>query len=190
LIYRQVLRTLKQLPPHSTCCIARAGLFFVACAARTHIKRAIIFVDGQNLFYAARKAFGYTYPNVDPLKLAQALCVRNAWQLVEVRFYTGVPDREDDPIWHHFWAAKKLAMVRAGVFVYSRPLRYRNKVVKLSDGSLHSLLVGEEKGIDVRLALDIITLAHKRAYDVAFVLSQDQDLSEATGHCPRATTLD
>ncbi len=39
-----------------------------------------------------------------------------------------------------------------------------------------SLLV--EKGIDVRLALDIINLAHKRGYDVALVLSQDQDLSE------------
>ena len=27
------------------------------------IKRAVAFVDGQNLFHAAREAFGYTYPN-------------------------------------------------------------------------------------------------------------------------------
>ena len=32
--------------------------------------RAVTFVDGQNLFYAAKEAFGYTYPNYDPLKLA------------------------------------------------------------------------------------------------------------------------
>ncbi len=31
------------------------------------VKRAIAFVDGQNLFHAARKAFGYTYPNYDRL---------------------------------------------------------------------------------------------------------------------------
>jgi hypothetical protein len=48
----------------------------------------------------------------------------------------------------------------------------------LPDGTKHTLLVGEEKGIDVRIALDIISLAHSQAYDVALVFSQDQDLSE------------
>jgi hypothetical protein len=28
-------------------------------------KRVVSFIDGQNLFYAAREAFGYTYPNYD-----------------------------------------------------------------------------------------------------------------------------
>lgn len=137
-----------------------------------------MFVDGQNLFHAALKAFGHTYPNIDPGKLAATLCERCNWDLRGVRFYTGVPDIDDDPSWHHFWAAKKLSMVRTGIWVYSRPLRYRNKVITLPDGTSHSFLVGEEKGIDVRLSLDIINLAHKRAYDVACVLSQDQDLSE------------
>jgi uncharacterized LabA/DUF88 family protein len=40
------------------------------------------------------------------------------------------------------------------------------------------VLTGEEKGIDVRIALDVIAEAHRRAYDVALILSQDQDLSE------------
>ena len=35
-----------------------------------------------------------------------------------------------------------------------------------------------EKGIDVRIAIDVIRMAHKRLYDVALVFSQDQDLSE------------
>ena len=35
-----------------------------------------------------------------------------------------------------------------------------------------------EKGIDVRIAIDLITLAYRREYDVAVVFSQDQDLSE------------
>ena len=49
----------------------------------------------------------------------------------------------------------------------------------MPDGSTHAILVGEEKGIDVRLALDITRLAHKNAYDVALVFSQDQELSKA-----------
>ena len=36
------------------------------------IKRAIAFVDGQNLFYAAKEAFGYSYPNYDPDSLVSA----------------------------------------------------------------------------------------------------------------------
>ena len=48
----------------------------------------------------------------------------------------------------------------------------------LPDGTQHALLTGEEKGIDVRIALDVIALAHRREYDVALIISQDQDLSE------------
>jgi len=69
-------------------------------------------------------------------------------------------------------------MGRQGVVVYSRPLRYRNRTVSLPDGTQHSFPTEEEKGIDVRIALDVISLAHRRAYDVALVMSQDQDLSE------------
>lgn len=69
-------------------------------------------------------------------------------------------------------------MGRQGVVVYSRPLRYRNRRVSLPDGTVHTYLAGEEKGIDVRIALDVIRLAHRGDYDVALILSQDQDLSE------------
>jgi len=69
-------------------------------------------------------------------------------------------------------------MGRENVHVYTRPLRYRNKTVRLPDGTTHSFLDGDEKGIDVRLALDVIRLAHEAAYDVALLFCRDQDLSE------------
>jgi hypothetical protein len=70
-------------------------------------------------------------------------------------------------------------MGHRGVHVYSRPLRYRNKVVRLPGGHAHTILVGEEKGIDVRIAIDVIRLAARNQYDVGVIFSQDQDLSEA-----------
>ena len=142
------------------------------------IRRAVAFFDGQNLYHAAKEAFGYTYPNYDIKALAQTVCSRCGWGLVQVRFYTGVPDRSDNRMWNSFWTAKLLNMSRQGISTYSRPLRYRNKLVTLPDGTEHSVLAGEEKGIDVRIAIDVIRLAHQRQYDVALVFSQDQDLSE------------
>lgn len=141
-------------------------------------KRAVSFVDGQNLFHGAREAFGYTFPNYDVPKLSQAICQAYGWQLAQVRFYTGVPDPSDNPGWSQFWAAKGAAMGREGVVVFTRRLRYRNRTVRLPAGGTHSFLAGEEKGIDVRIALDVIRLAHLKNYDVAIIFSQDQDLSE------------
>ncbi len=142
------------------------------------VKRTVAFFDGQNLYFAAREAFGYSYPNYDPLPLARAVCARKNWHLAQARFYTGVPALTDDTFWHHFWSSKLSCLSRQGVHVYHRPLRYRNRRVKLPDGTEHTFLVGEEKGVDVRLAIDVIRLAHRGDFDVALVFSQDQDLSE------------
>lgn len=102
--------------------------------AEPAIKRAVAFVDGQNLFYAARNAFGYTFPNYDVSALATTVCQQQNWHLAQVRFYTGVPDAMDDGYWNHFWTAKLAQMGRQRVHVCSRALRYRNQTVRLPGG--------------------------------------------------------
>lgn len=144
------------------------------------VKQAIVFVDGQNLFYAAKQAFGYTYPNYDSICLAKKLCESHGWELKQTRFYTGIPNHADKPFWNYFWSAKLAVMgSRPDVHIFSRPLRYRNQTVILPDGQPNAVLVGQEKGVDVRIALDVVRLARERHYDVALILSQDQDLTEA-----------
>jgi len=142
------------------------------------IKRVVAFIDGQNLYHAARETFGYTYPNYDVAKLALAVCQTRGWTLGQVRFYTGVPDAHDNLFWNEFWAQKLATMGRQKVHTFHRPLRYRNQRVRLPDGKEHVFMAAEEKGIDVRIAIDIIRMAHHNDYDVALVFSQDQDLSE------------
>jgi uncharacterized LabA/DUF88 family protein len=142
------------------------------------IKRAVVFIDGQNLYHCVRETFGYTYPNYDVMKLSRSVCAARGWFVSEVRFYTGFPDAEDDPVWNRFWSKKLLAISRQGVRIFSRPLRYRDREIKIGDGVTITRRLGEEKGIDVRIAVDLIRLAHRQAYDVAVVFSQDQDLSE------------
>lgn len=147
-------------------------------ATEPTIKRVVAFFDGQNLFHAAKEAFGYPFPNYDPLALAEQICQKQGWQFQGARFYSGIPDRQDNAFWNHFWVAKLGAMGHRGVTVYSRSLRYRNQTVRLPDGTTQSFLVAEEKGIDVRIALDTIHLAYRNDFDVALIFSQDQDLSE------------
>ncbi len=142
------------------------------------IKRTYAFFDGQNLFYACKEAFGYKYPNYAPWLLAQAVCRRQGWQLDKIFFYTGVPSMEDNVFWNHFWTMKLAVMGTRGVNVYSRELRYRHKSFVLPDGSETKILVGQEKGIDIRIALDIIRFALDGMFDVALIFSQDEDLSE------------
>ena len=81
-------------------------------------------------------------------------------------------------MWNAFLHAKLAQMGCRGVWTYSRPLRYRSKTLTLSDGTTHQYRTGFEKGIDVRIALDVISLAVDHRLDVALIFSQDQDLSE------------
>lgn len=142
-------------------------------------KRTVVYVDGQNLFNAAKEAFGYPFPNYGIRDLGMAICGAQGWSLTGIKFYTGIPDPGIDPKRHHFWAAKLAVMGTRGIRTFSRPLRYSNELVTLPNGTMTTTMVGREKGIDIRLALDVVRGALNRRYDVALILSQDQDLSEA-----------
>lgn len=144
------------------------------------VKRVVTFFDGQNLFYAAKYAFGYNWPNYDPQRLAASVCKSHGWQLAETRFYTGLPSPQDDPFWNHFWTAKLAQMGRFGIKTFSRHLKYRNQTVQLPGGGTTTVLVGSEKGIDIRLALDVVAAIRDNRCDVALIFSQDQDLSEVS----------
>jgi len=168
--------------------------------------RAIAFVDGQNLFHAAYEAFGYDYPNYHPLALADRISAERGWRCLQVRFYTGVPKLQDNPFWHNFWAAKKRFLSRdKRVYVFTRDTHYREKLISFTEDAGRLFLpdglpldkktelylpsgkvipgefwvrTGEEKGIDVRIAVDMIRLTHRGEFDVGIIFSQDQDLSE------------
>ena len=149
----------------------------VAVAVEPATKYAMAFFDGQNLYRHAKAAFGHHHPNFDPVKLHSAVCAEKRWKPNLVRFYTGVPDQREAPMWSGYWSNRVMAMKRAGIAVTTRPIRYRrDKIIK--DDEEHTVVIPQEKGVDVRLALDIVSCARKRQFDVAVIYSQDQDLAE------------
>ena len=142
------------------------------------VKRAVAFFDGQNLFRSAMAAFGHYHPNYDPMKLTDAVCRARGWQNHGARFYTGVPDADQNPMWYGYWQNRFLAMRRAGVSVISRPLRYLIENETLPGGGTRERVISQEKGIDLRIGLDVVRMAHLGQLDVAIIFSQDQDLAE------------
>ena len=130
--------------------------------------RTLVLFDGQNLYRLAMRAYGsddpYNWPSYDVVKLANALVSGVPGRtLAKVRFYTGVPDQATNKFWNKFWNNKLRALQRQGVYVYR--------------GRLNSS--GQEKGVDVSLAIDLVEAIHQQSYDVAIVVSQDADLNPA-----------
>ena len=141
--------------------------------AQPKVLHAMGFFDGQNLFRHAKEAFGYYHPNYDVCKLHAAVCAQQGWTSNLIRFYTGVPSLAEAPMWAGYWSNRVLAMKRAGVFVTTRDIRYQKTEVEQADGTTKIITTPHEKGIDVRLALDVVSTARKRQYDVAVIYSQD-----------------
>ena len=135
--------------------------------------RAIVLIDGQNLFHMARRAWAsgpqspYGWPSYDVEKLASALVARTHGRtLEEIRFYTGVPEADAGPsqlFWQGFWSNKIRYLRSRGIYVY------RGRV---NAG-------GQEKGVDVSLALDLVRATYERRYEVAVIVSQDWDFGPA-----------
>lgn len=152
----------RSLDKTSSC--LRAGVFLEGPL------QTIVFIDGQNLYHLAKNSWAppgsshYTYPSYDVEKVAQTLVARVPGRiLAETRFYTGVPNASADHFWHGFWTNKLRRMRTLGITVYS--------------GRINSS--GQEKGVDVSLAVDLVRLTYEQAYDVAIIVSQDWDFGPA-----------
>lgn len=143
------------------------------------MKNTAFFFDGQNLFRSTKDLFGYNYPNFDVIKLIQHVSAIKGLKFGRATFYTGVPRKEDDEYWNHFWSKKLLVIKNSGIDIVHRTVRYNPRDFWCPKGHKFTASVGAEKGVDVRLALDIVKTARDPNIEAIVVFSQDQDLNEA-----------
>jgi len=142
-------------------------------------ERVILFIDGQNMYMSARRAFfGPNDPGragqFDPLAMGKRICARapaaQPRRLMDVRVYTGRPNPNKQRRMYAAHMKQCAAWKAAGVSVIARPLRYPPGF---------PVQKPEEKGIDVQLALDFVALAMDGLYDVGILASTDTDLKPA-----------
>jgi len=141
--------------------------------------RAAVFIDGQNLFHSAKALFGHRRPNFDVRALADALCGKSGGACSEIYFYSGIPSNKEAPEWNAYWRRKLAAMSREGVKLFTPPLRYSTRREIDANGRQHTVRIPTEKGVDVRIALDIVRAANEATCDTIILVSQDSDLFEA-----------
>lgn len=124
-------------------------------------KRALVLVDGPNLRWSARRAWGYRCLNVDIRGLAETLCQRHGLELVQVRFYQGLAAASHAPV-RRLREVRELAdRRRQGVRIFA-----------------HEIYHGHEKGVDVHIALDAVRLSARGAFDAVVLLSVDRDFAD------------
>ena len=142
---------------------------------------------------AAKECFGYTYPNYEVETLSQLVCFRKNFILKKINFYTGVPPIRENRFWSKFWENKLASMGQKGITVFKRELRYRNEKVACPHGDEFiyqgqevkcphdgefNFRVAKEKGVDIRIAIDVLRSVLNKESDAILIFSQDQDLSE------------
>lgn len=142
-------------------------------------KSVIVFLDEQNVYMAARRAFfdkdaPSRRGNFFPMKLASLLCdrlpigVKEERVIKEVRVYTAMPNATIDSRGYVPHSRRCQSWKEAGATVVDRPVKYPSGKPP-----------GEQKGVDVALAVDFVTLAVEGQYDVGILFSTDTDLKPA-----------
>jgi len=138
-------------------------------------RRVGVFVDYQNCYGAARETFhdsadpGYI-GNIHPHVLAHLLASKDsgAYELVFVGVYCGIADPRRDPRTAAARQKQIAAWQKSGAVVFARPLRYPSGWPKVP---------AEEKGVDVKMSIDVVMGAVTDSYDVAILASCDTDLA-------------
>jgi NYN domain len=139
--------------------------------------RVAVFIDWQNVYKAARRAFGLERMpvergNFSPYRLGLFLAAANGrgdmGQLVAVEIHRGLPSQRLDWVGYSasrrqaaMWKAENSQVVQPKL----RPLQYRRRS-----------RLPVEKGIDVALAVSAIEFKLNDRCDVAIVFSHDTDL--------------
>lgn len=124
----------------------------------------MIFIDGSNFYYAIKRSFSKI--NIDFEKFCNFLSFGN--DLITIKYYNSplnIRDNEDE--------YKK--QQRFFAYLNEVPLMdiYFGRLEKRPDGKK------AEKGVDVKLAVDLVVNAYKNNYDIAVLVSNDADFIPA-----------
>lgn len=150
-------------------------------------ERVCIFIDGSNLYHCLKADHGRA--NIDFERFIAALCKGRT--LMRAYYYTAPRDQTTD-------ATKYEEQQRFFAYLWRVPYLQveLGRLEKRGDTWV-------EKGVDVSLAVDMLELAYRNAYDTAILVSGDGDFARvakavkalgkhvenAFGHCGQSRQL-
>ena len=144
--------------------------------------RAVVYIDGFNLYYGAVKQTQYKWLDLETL--CRLMLPHD--QLVKVRYFTArISARSGDPqqpnrqeTYLRALATLPSVEIHLGRFA-TRSVRLPRAKRRSGQPRTVEVLRTEEKGSDVNLATYLLLDAFKKRCDTAVVVSNDSDLAEA-----------
>lgn len=126
--------------------------------------RVIIFIDGSNFYHSLKSSFFKANINFESFCYA---LIDNS-DLIQINYYTAPLNQLDNEL------------------EYSRQQKFFNYLSKIKRLTLYFGRLEKrdnnhktEKGVDVKLAIDLLSLAYNNKYDVAIIVSNDSDFVPA-----------
>ena len=139
-------------------------------------KRALVFIDGSNFYYKLKEL---TAAKAETLKLLEfnyrtftEKLVKDH-TLIETRYYIGAIKKQNGP------TKEKSEKMYANQQRLIAKLQQQNIPVILGNLIQHPDKSFHEKGVDIRIAVEMIRFAIENRYDTAYLLSSDTDLVPA-----------
>lgn len=138
--------------------------------------RAIVYVDGFNLYYGSLKGSPYRW--LDLAKLADMMLPDH--EVAAVKYFTAIVDSPAGSVRQQVYigaleAGGRVSTYR-GHFLSHTKRRPRSTVCGQCGDRYADVVITEEKGTDVNLATHLVYDACTNAFEVAAVLSNDSDL--------------
>jgi len=160
-------------------------------------KKAIIFIDANNWYHNVK--YSIKPSKIDICKLGKLLSEKYDFEVLEIRWYTSMPDREDNELKYKMQRAFLGHLQKQGIKIITRKLqklstreikKRRQEMVESWDlCEVCTPVVNEafldiadnqkkEKGIDVWIAIDMVKAAID-GVDVCVLVSGDADFVPA-----------
>lgn len=133
--------------------------------------KCFVFIDGSNFYRGAKKLIddaSVSLLKFDYSKFNEFLCEDD--KLVGARYYIGAIKRSSDEKSEILYANQQKLI--AWLQKHNMPT-VLGTIIKHPDGTFH------EKGVDVRIAVEMIRMARLKQYDKAILISSDTDLVPA-----------
>ncbi len=138
------------------------------------MKRAFVFIDGGNFYFKLRELTSrldgkYSLLDFNFREFAEYITQSN--ELIETHYYLGVVGRrKNDSKGEELYANQQRLF---------RKLQKQKIIITLGQLIRHPDKTYHEKGVDVRLAVEMIRFARENKYDIAYLVSSDTDLVAA-----------
>lgn len=138
------------------------------------MNRAFVFIDGNNFYFKLKDLLAqidgkFSLLNFNFYKFSEWFVKPN--DLTEVRYYIGALKRQRNNGKSEIMYANQQKLIAK--------LRQQNISITLGQLIQHPDKTFHEKGVDVRLAVEMIRFAREDKYDIAYLLSSDTDLVAA-----------